>query len=224
MRWTAGAVSTRAPADEAFAFTPPKAFTRVDDLALAPARNDDEGPRYKVQALVGKPAPDFTLTVLEGPETTKTVSKADLAGKVVVIDFWATWCAPCLAELPQIQTLIESLVKDKKEVVVVALSQDDDPKDPIEVRKLIDKTLKDKKISLVGAPVGRVALDPSNTIGEAFQIEGYPTVVILDGKGVVRSSHVGFSREVGKTLAAEVDALLEGKPIPREKEKQDDAK
>ena len=42
--------------------------------------------------LLGKPAPEFTLTVLDGPGKTRTITKAELAGKVVVIDFWATWC------------------------------------------------------------------------------------------------------------------------------------
>jgi thiol-disulfide isomerase/thioredoxin len=57
---------------------------------------------------VGKPAPDFSLTLLDGPGKVKTITKAELAGKVVLIDFWATWCGPCLMELPEIQKLIEN--------------------------------------------------------------------------------------------------------------------
>ena len=115
--------------------------------------------------------------------------------------------------MPEVQKLIEAYAKDKKDVVIVALSQDNDPKDPAEVRKLIESTLEKKKIVLTGNPVGMVGLDPSNSVGEAFQVEGYPTVVLLDAKGVVRAAHVGFSAEVGKTLAKEIDALLAGKPI-----------
>jgi thiol-disulfide isomerase/thioredoxin len=210
-RWSAGTVSDKAR-ETAFAVEVPKDFSRVGDLARA--GGDDAASKFKVHALIGKTAPDFTLTLIDGPGKTQTVARPDLAGKVVVIDFWATWCGPCMDELPEIQKLVASYASAKKDVVVVALSQDNDPKDPAEVRKLIETTLKTKSIDLLAPPVGKVGLDPSNSVGEAFGVEGYPTVVVLDAKGVVRAAHVGFSPDIGKTLAREVDALLEGKPLP----------
>ena len=70
--------------------------------------------------------------------------------------------------------------------------------------------------------MGFVGLDPSKSVGEAFQLEGYPTLVILDGKGIVQSVHVGFDPEAGeplnKTLAKEIDTLLEGKSLLTSKE------
>jgi thiol-disulfide isomerase/thioredoxin len=219
--WSAGAVSTTVPKDRSFGFEVPKGFAKLDASQQAPGEENAKNSK------VGKPAPDFTLTLLDGPGKTKTITKSELAGKVVVIDFWATWCGPCLMELPQIQKLVDSYANTKKDVIVVALSQDDDPSDLAQVRKLVEKTLADKKIDLTGSPAGRIGLDPSNSVGKAFEIEGFPTLVILDGKGIVQSVHVGFNPEaaepLSKTLAKEIDTLLEGKSLVTAKDKAKEA-
>jgi thiol-disulfide isomerase/thioredoxin len=212
--WTSGAVSTQVPVDRSFAFKPRDGFTKVDSLAGQGGGREE---KTAVSEMVGKPAPDFTLTVLDGPGRTKTITKAELAGKVVLLDFWATWCGPCLMELPEIQKLADALAGPKKNVLVVALSQDDQPAEISDVRKLVEKTMSEKKINLAGSPIARIALDPSNSVGRAFQVEGYPTLVIMDAKGIVKSAHVGFNPDAAeplhKSLAKEIEALLEGKPL-----------
>src|SRR5208282_2707723 len=87
--WTSGAVNTQVAKDRSFAYEVPKGFAKVDSLLERPGAGEEQ--KFAVNELLGKPAPDFTLTVLDGPDKTRTVTKAELAGKVVVIDFWATW-------------------------------------------------------------------------------------------------------------------------------------
>src|SRR5437660_1587380 len=74
-----------------------------------------------VRAGVGQPAPDFTATTLDG----QTVRLVDLRGKVVVLDFWATWCAPCRAMLPHERELVRK--NAGKPLVFLGISADDHP-------------------------------------------------------------------------------------------------
>ena len=211
LRWAAGAVSTEVPGPEAFTFKAPEGFTQVGKREGAPAA--------KVEApanpLVGKPTPNFTLDVLDGPDKLRQVTRADLLGKVVLIDFWATWCGPCLKELPDVQKLIEGYGKAGKGVVVVALSIDrSDAGDLKEARGKVEATLKESKLTLTAEgpnPVGMIALDPLGKIAERFGVEAIPFVILIDQKGIIRAIHVGLTdREV---FAEEVDALLAGRPI-----------
>jgi thiol-disulfide isomerase/thioredoxin len=211
--WTAGVIATQPPDERSFAFVVPVGFASTKDLT-ARAGDTGAGARYAVEETIGKPAPDFRLTLLDGPGKVREVTKHELAGKVVVIDFWATWCGPCIVELPEIKKLVAYYNPRKQDVLIVALSQDMLPEELPALRALVEKTLADKAIDLTAGPVWRVGLDPSNSVGRAFNIEGFPSVVILDRQGIVRSAYVGYHSDTDlplhQALAKEIDAILAG--------------
>jgi len=215
LRWAAGAISTEVPAAETFVYQPEPGFVKLGQIAK-PVEAKVQAPEHP---LVGKAAPDFTLDVLDGPGKLRPVSRADLLGKVVLIDFWATWCGPCLTELPDIQKLIEGYGKANKPVAVVALSIDRaEAGDLKEAREKVEAKLKEMKLSLVAEgpqPVGLIALDPLNKIADRYSVQAIPFVVLVDPQGVIRAVHVGVtSREV---LNEEIDALLSGKTVGERK-------
>ena len=206
--WDSGPIATDPIPAEAFAFKAPAGFERLRaaEAAKPAAKGKNE--------LLGKLAPEFTLTLLDGAGKTRKATRADLAGKVVVLDFWATWCGPCLQELPEIQKLAEAYAKSNPAgVVVIAVSQDRAPEDGSSVRGLVEALLKTKELNLARGPVSRVALDPNQDVGDAFKVEALPTVVLLDTKGIVQFVQVGFSDEVKDVLTTAIDSLLEGKAL-----------
>jgi len=124
------------------------------------------------QLKVSRPAPDFTLQDLAG----QTVSLSSLRGKVVYIDFWATWCGPCRAALPGLQDLTDKLRDQGLEVVTIDQGESLD-----QVRSFIER----KKYSF------RVLLDPGNAVGNTYGVHGLPTSVLVDRNGIVQSISIG---------------------------------
>jgi len=140
--------------------------------------------------LIGSPAPAVRAKLLDGGDFDLSKHK----GKVVVLDFWATWCGPCVRALPELMKATSSFPKDK--VVFVAVNQG-------EKAKQINKFLKQKKWESLS-----VALDPQSDAGDSFHVEGIPQTVVIDKKGKVRHVHVGFSPDIGNRLKKEIQALI----------------
>jgi peroxiredoxin len=121
----------------------------------------------------GKMASNFQLKDLKGGE----VSLASLRGKVVFLNIWATWCAPCREEMPSIESLYNDF-KANKDFVVLAVSQDTDGATvrPFVLQNHLQFT---------------VLLDPRNEVGEHYDVNGIPETFIIGRDGRIVAHHVG---------------------------------
>ena len=139
------------------------------------------------------PAPDFTLTDLSGNK----VSLSSQKGKVVFLDFWATWCPPCRASIPEVERLYEKY--NGKNVAFFGVNVENDPaavKDFVQ-RKGIQYTvlLGDEKVS------------------RAYGIQGIPTFYIIDQQGNIAGHDIGFDRSLGEKWSNKINTLLT--PVPQ---------
>jgi peroxiredoxin len=119
-------------------------------------------------------APEFTLADLEG----EVVRSADLRGKTVVIDFWATWCPPCEFQVPELNRFWESHSADG-DVVVLGVSVDVDTDDV--VREWAQKKGVDYRVLVGGEELAR-----------RFGALGFPTLYVLAPDGSIAVEHVGL--------------------------------
>jgi len=137
-------------------------------------------------------ASDFTLQSLEGTP----VKLSDLRGKVVVINFWATWCAPCLQELPFLDTFQKQWADQGLVVLAVAV---DGPESVSSVNRIVRRN----RWSL------RVLLDAEGKVTGLFNPRGNnPFTVFIDRNGRVVESHEGFTPGDEVTTRALIERLL----------------
>jgi peroxiredoxin len=123
-----------------------------------------------------KPAPDFISPSLSGSE----VALTDYAGDVVVVNFWATWCPPCKAEMPGINNFYEAH-RDDGLVVLAVNAQESES----QVRPFIEAS----------GFTFPVLLDPAGSVVNQYQVHSFPTTIIIDRDGVVRHIQVGMISE-----------------------------
>lgn len=137
----------------------------------------------------GEPAPVFALKDLDGNE----INLTDQRGKVVLVDFWATWCPPCLKELPHIQRFHEQY-RDKG-LVVLAISTDQEKE---KVRPFVEQ-------HGYTFPV----LFADGKVESAYKVGGIPVVYLIDREGAVQFHQLGYSPGGEKRIEQQVEKLLE---------------
>lgn len=139
--------------------------------------------------MAAEQAPAFTL-----PTNSGEVSLASLKGKVVYLDFWASWCTPCRKSFPW----MDELQKRHKDEGLVVLAVNLDKK-----TEYIDKFLGSMKPSFT------IAFDPEGKVADKYELRGMPTSYIIDRKGQLRERHLGFREKDKQALEDEIQKLLD---------------
>ena len=141
---------------------------------------------------VGEKAPAFELPTL--PEGATPLRLADFKGKVVYVDFWASWCGPCRISFPVLESLRTEFNEQGFEVVAIN----------------VDEFEEDALGFLEDLPVSYpVVADPEGNTPQLYGILGMPTGFLVDRDGVVRRVHQGFRKSDSKKIRAEILELLE---------------
>lgn len=136
-------------------------------------------------------APDIVFTLADGTERTLK----DFRGHGMVVNFWATWCAPCVAEMPALATLSRTLAPH--DIAVMPLSSDRGG--AAVVRRFYEAQ------NIAGLPV---LLDPKGAAGQKFDLNGIPSTVIIDKQGRVRARLDGAADWSGPAIAARIRQLV----------------
>jgi thiol-disulfide isomerase/thioredoxin len=177
----------------AFAPGSRKAVASFEELSAPQAA---PAPESKVK--VGDPAPVAKLKDLDGKE----VDLASYKGKVVVIDFWATWCPPCRKGLPLLQQFADQM-KDNDKVVICPVSTRENAKGD-ELKKAITDFWSQQKFTM------KTLVDADSAFISAYGFEGIPAFVIIGPDGKLAATHLGFDPKLVETLKAEVEKALAG--------------
>ncbi len=139
----------------------------------------------------GAPLPDVAIPRLD--ESGTTLRLASLRGKVVYVDFWASWCVPCRQSMPALDEMYRAM--QGQGFTVVGVNKDVSRE---AARKFLDKV-----------PVGfMLVMDAQDAAAKAFDVKAMPSGYLVDRKGVVRHVHRGFTDATAAELRREVEALL----------------
>ena len=164
--------------DSLFVFTPPAGALETEDWTLPGIVKPD---------VVGKTAPDFRGSALDGAD----VALEDLRGKVVLLDFWASWCQPCRRELPSLEKLHHEFADSGLAVVGINVGEE-----PSAVKRFLSEIP-------VSYPL--VPMEETSELIAKLSVSSYPTIVLIDREGKIASYEVGERDEAA--LRADLQKL-----------------
>lgn len=178
--YDANAPQTRSPALVLIVITSLVGVGIAATIILADQRQAATQPEIVEQpsavSLINQPAPDFTLTNLAGD----TVSLADMRGRVVFLNFWATWCGPCRREMPAFDAFMaEQAELGDAGAIILAVN---DGETPEQITAFFEE------IGIAGIPV---LLDRASAVRQRYSVFAMPTTYIIDANGVVRNVKFG---------------------------------
>lgn len=179
-----------------FALLSVSVFWKIEKSRLEPlkpaSQAEGHGGASAQAPMQGKIAPDFTLPTIDGG----TLRLADYKGKLVFLNIWATWCAPCREEMPSMQRLAEKLAGGAFEMITISIDEK-----PEEVEKFI------KELGLT-FPVG---MDPKQTVAAEYKITGVPETYIISPEGVVTHHLIGPGDWDSPSIVAAFSSQVFGK-------------
>ena len=150
------------------------------------ARRPSE-PETKLQ--IGLAAPAFKLPDLSGQEVTLDQYK----GKVVMLDFWATWCGPCRMTMPILESMEKEFANNLILLAVNVQESKDDVRDFVRAQNVHS----------------RVLLDEEGSVGETYGTESIPMQVLIDKRGIIRHIQIGFGPRTASELRSQIQKLIQ---------------
>jgi len=153
-----------------------------------------------LKRMINTPAPTFSLLNLKG----ERVSLADLKGKIVILDYWATWCGPCVASFPGMQKAVNKYAADPNVVFLFINTRQTEPNR----EELVKKFIADNKYTFNVLYDTKSKQDPNKfDLINAYEVSGIPTKFIIDGDGNIRFKVVGFSGS-SDGVVKEIDTMI----------------
>lgn len=139
-------------------------------------------------AAAGKPAPEFTLPLKNG-----SITLSQYKGKVVYLDFWASWCIPCRKSFPWMNSMEQKYSNKGLKIITINLDKKE---------KAVEKFLKRYPAKFA------VAYDPAGKTAEAYDVKGMPSSYLIDRNGNIIYTHIGFRASNKNKLEAKIKAAL----------------